>query len=135
MPQPSLASPGSPTTPGTPRIGVNQLGMGGWVRVYLGQGDPGGEVACYLSHALNGWFRERPHLRLRFVLPVTRNGHTVELHAWYEQVWFSDQSPLARATPRTPDTSAHTTTTTTHAATPATIITPAGPNPRTSSPR
>jgi hypothetical protein len=116
--------------------------MGGWVRVYLGQGDPSGEVACYLSHALNGWFRERPHLRLRFVLPVTRNGHTVELHAWYEQVWFSDQSPLARATPRTPGTPTPATstpataiTTTIPAAMPATITTPAGPNTRTTSPR
>jgi hypothetical protein len=91
-----------PAAAGVPRIGINQLDMGGWVRVYLGQGDPGIDVAPYLSHALNGWFRERPHLRLRFVLPVTRQGNTVELHAWYEQVWFSDQSPLARAIPRTP---------------------------------
>jgi len=67
------------------RIGINQLDMGGWVRVYLGQGEPTGEIAHFLSHALNGWFRERPHLRLRLVLPVTRNGNTVELHAWYEQ--------------------------------------------------
>jgi hypothetical protein len=104
-PPPPSSTSGPSATPGTPRIGINQLDMGGWVRVYLGQGDPTGEVACYLSHALNGWFRERPHLRLRFVLPVTRNGQTVELHAWYEQVWFSDQSPLARATPRTPGTS------------------------------
>ena len=93
----------SPPT-GGPRIAINQQDMGGWVRVYLGQGDPGGDVASYLSHALNGWFRERPHLRLRFVLPVSRQGNTVELHAWYEQVWFSDQSPLARAIPRTPGT-------------------------------
>ena len=84
------------------RIGINQLDMGGWVRVYLGQGEPTGEIAHFLSHALNGWFRERPHLRLRLILPVTRNGNTVELHAWYEQILFSDQSPLAKPVPRTP---------------------------------
>ncbi|MFM7059136.1 MAG: hypothetical protein ACKO2P_19670 [Planctomycetota bacterium] len=121
MSQTPLPKPSTPTTLGTPRIGVNQLDMGGWLRVYLGQGDPSGEVACYLSHALNGWFRERPHLRLRFVLPVTRHGHTVELHAWYEQVWFSDQSPLARATPRTPATSTTP---------PASSITPSPTSPR-----
>jgi len=84
------------------RIGINQLDMGGWVRVYLGQGEPSGEIAPFLSHALNGWFRERPHLRLRLILPVTRNGNTVELQAWYEQILFSDQSPLAKPVPRTP---------------------------------
>lgn len=89
-----------------PRIGINQMDMGGWVRVYLGQGEPNGELAPFLSHALNGWFRERPHLRLRFVLPVTRNGNTVELHGWYEQIWFSDQSPMAKAAPRTPGSQA-----------------------------
>lgn len=84
------------------RIGIKQLDMGGWVRVFVGQGQPGPDLPAYLSHALNNWFRERPHLRLRFVLPVTQHGDTVELHGWYEQVMFSDQSTLARSVPRTP---------------------------------
>lgn len=86
----------------TARIGIKQLDMGGWVRVFPGQGEPGPDLPTYLSHALNNWFRERPHLRLRFVLPVTHCGNTVELHGWYEQILFSDQSTLARSVPRTP---------------------------------
>lgn len=69
--------------------------MGGWVRVYLGQGESTGEVAQFLSHSLSLWMRERPHLRLRFVVPITRDGDTAELHAWYDQIRFPDTSPMA----------------------------------------
>jgi hypothetical protein len=74
--------------------------MGGWVRVFLGSGEPTGEVAVFLSDTLQSWFRQRPHLRLRFVVPITSNGDTSELHAWFDQVMFPDVSPLAhRRTP------------------------------------
>ncbi len=65
------------------------------VRVYLGHGEPTGEVARFLSHSLTKWMRERPHLRLRFAVPINRDGDTVELHAWYDQVLFPDLSPMA----------------------------------------
>jgi hypothetical protein len=39
--------------------------------------------------------RDHQHLRIRFVVPISRDGDTVELHAWYEQVLFSDRSPMA----------------------------------------
>lgn len=39
--------------------------------------------------------RKRPHLRVRFVVPITRDGDTAELHAWYDQVLFPDTSPMA----------------------------------------
>jgi len=69
--------------------------MGGWVRVFLGRGEPTGEVAKFLSHGLTDWMRKRPHLRVRFVVPITRDGDTAELHAWYDQVLFPDTSPMA----------------------------------------
>lgn len=79
-----------------PRFQIVQQDMGGWVRVFLGKGEPTGELAPFLSHGLMDWFRQRPHLRLRFAVPISRDGDTVELHAWYEQVVFPDVSPMAR---------------------------------------
>lgn len=58
--------------------------MGGWVRVYLGRGEPAGETAGYLSDSLTHWFRDRPNLRMLCIVPVSRDGDTAELHAWYE---------------------------------------------------
>jgi hypothetical protein len=78
-----------------PRFEILQADMGGWVRVYLGRGEPTGEVAKFLSHGLTEWMRERPHLRIRFAIPISRDGDTAELHAWYDQVLFPDISPMA----------------------------------------
>ena len=83
------------TTMSRPRFEIVQEDMGGWLRVFLGRGEPVGEVARFLSHTLTSWFRERPHLRLRFAVPITRDGDTVELHAWYDQLIFPDVSPMA----------------------------------------
>ena len=68
------------------RFTISITDMGGWVRVYLERGEPVGEVALFLSRTLAGWIRDRPHLRLRFVVPISSNGDTSELHAWYDQV-------------------------------------------------
>ena len=82
---------------GSGKFNVHQLDMGGWVRVFT---DPMAtvpdDVAVFLSHAMTDWFRQRPHLRMRTVVPVARDGNTVELHAWYEQHLFRDISPLAQ---------------------------------------
>ena len=77
-----------------PRFEIVRDDMGGWVRVFLGRGEPTGEVAKFLSHSLANWMREHPHLRVRFVVPINRNGDTVELHAWYDQVLLPDTSPM-----------------------------------------
>jgi hypothetical protein len=69
--------------------------MGGWVRVYLGRGEPTGELAKFLSYSLTGWFKEHPHLRVRIIVPISSNGDTSELHAWYDQVQFPDISEMA----------------------------------------
>jgi hypothetical protein len=53
--------------------------------VFLGRGEPTGELARYLSHTLTGWMRDQPRLRVRFAVHVVRDGDTVELHAWYDR--------------------------------------------------
>jgi hypothetical protein len=70
--------------------------MGGWARV-AAERSPAvpGDLVIYLSHRLSLWLRANPHLRLRCVVPVTKDGTMVELYAWYEQHVFPDKSPLA----------------------------------------
>jgi hypothetical protein len=63
--------------------------------VFLGRREPNGELTKYLPHGLTDWMRKHPHLRVRFVVPMNRDGDTVELHAWYDQVLFPDASPMA----------------------------------------
>lgn len=69
--------------------------MGGWVRVTAsGTANPK-EVAPFLAHRLAGWLRESTRLRLVCIVPIDRDGDTVELHAWYEQHIFNDKSSLS----------------------------------------
>lgn len=56
----------------------------GFVRVFMGRGEPTGELATYLSATLAQWIEQRPHLRIIAVVPVIRDGDTAELHAWTE---------------------------------------------------
>jgi hypothetical protein len=81
---------------GRPRFEIVQVDMGGWVRVFLGRGEPAGELAKFLSHGLTDWMRKHPHLRVRFAVSVSRYGDTMELHARYDQVRFPDISPMAQ---------------------------------------
>lgn len=78
-----------------PRFEIVEEHMGGRVRVLLGRGEPTGELGKFLSHGLTDWTRKRPHLRVRFALPINWDGDTVELHAWYDQVLFPDICPMA----------------------------------------
>ncbi len=80
-----------------PRFEIIQQEMGGWVRVYLGRGEPTGEVAKLLSLSLTEWFRKNPHLRMRIVVPISEDGDTTELHAWYDQIQFPDVSPMTKS--------------------------------------
>jgi hypothetical protein len=70
---------------GSSQIPIHQDDMGGWVRVHT---DPTtvrpAHFGLFLSSALMEWFRQRPQLRMRCVVPVTQDGDTVELHAWYD---------------------------------------------------
>jgi hypothetical protein len=46
---------------------------------------------------LSLWLREHHHLRLICVVPITRDGNTIELHGWYEQHDFPDKCPLGQS--------------------------------------
>jgi hypothetical protein len=70
---------------GASKFPVHQQDMGGWVRVFAGKtANVPPDLPVYLSHALTAWLRQRPQLRLRTVVPITRDGDTIELHAWYD---------------------------------------------------
>ncbi len=75
---------GRPQGNGSGKTDIGISDMGGWVRVTAGAGEPPEDLVVYLSQALTEWFRQRPHLRIRVVVPMTREGMTVELHAWYD---------------------------------------------------
>ncbi len=76
------------------RFEITARDFGGWVRVYLARGEPTGEVAKFLSLSLQGWIRTNPHWRVRIIVPISSNGDTSELHAWYDRVLFPDPGPL-----------------------------------------
>lgn len=83
-------SPGN----GSGKIDIGQADMGGWVRVHTNLREIPEELPLFLSQALTEWFRQRPHLRMRCVVPIARDGSTVELHAWYDAHLFpSFQGP------------------------------------------
>lgn len=85
---------------GSGKFDVGVHDMGGWVRVVAGGTAPqDGNLAFYLAHRLSHWLRENAHLRLLCVAPISQDGNTVELHAWYEQHLFPDSSPLAQQQP------------------------------------
>lgn len=81
---------------GSGKFEIGQHDMGGWVRIVAGRQNLPDDLAVYLSSALADWFRQRPQLRMRFVVPISRDGTTVELHAWYEaHVFPPAQGPRA----------------------------------------
>lgn len=75
---------------GSGKVEISQQDMGGWVRVFPGKmaGIPE-DLHVYLSQTLTEWFRQHSHLRLRCVVPINRDGTTVELHAWYDAHLFA----------------------------------------------
>jgi hypothetical protein len=79
------------------KFDVGAHDRGGWVRVVAGHtGANVEDLGFCLAHRLSVWCRESPHLRLICVVPISRDGNTVELHGWDEQPLFADRSPLAQ---------------------------------------
>jgi hypothetical protein len=66
------------------QLKIAQRDMGGWVRVWLDSGEPSEKLPVFLSHALTDWFRQHPQYHMRTVVPIQRDGDTVELHAWFD---------------------------------------------------
>jgi hypothetical protein len=71
---------------GSGKFEITQTDMGGWVRVFPAKEEDAlrEDLSLYLSQALTGWFRQKPHLYMKCVAPISRDGATVELHAWYD---------------------------------------------------
>jgi hypothetical protein len=73
---------------GSGKFAIGRHNMGGWVRAVAGRHNLPNDLPVYLSQALLAWFRQRPQRQMRCVVPVQRDGNTVELHAWYEAHLF-----------------------------------------------
>jgi hypothetical protein len=88
---------------GSGKFNAHTQDMGGWLRVFADATASVPEnLPVFLSHALTEWFRQRPQLRMRNVVPVTRNGDVVELHCWFDMQVFPDLSGQTPK-PSTPD--------------------------------
>ena len=79
------------------RFSIGAAEHDGWVRIFLARGEPTGESAKFLSESLNQWMKNNPQLRVRMIVPITSNGDTAELHAWYDRL--SDSRPDAGESP------------------------------------
>jgi hypothetical protein len=78
---------------GSSKVQVHTRDMGGWVRVFTDRpSEEADDLAIFLSHSLTTWFRQRGQLTIRCVVPINRDGRTVELHAWYDLHVFPDVS-------------------------------------------
>jgi hypothetical protein len=74
---------------GSGRFNIHSQDMGGWVRVFTDKVAAVPEdLGLYLSLTLTDWFRQHPHLTMRCVVPINRDGSTQELHAWYDAHLF-----------------------------------------------
>ncbi len=73
---------------------IVQIDLGGWVRIFVRGNELPADLPVFLSHSLADWFRKRPQLHLRSVVPIQRDGDTVELHAWYNaHIFPASQGP------------------------------------------
>lgn len=57
----------------------------GYVRVFLGHGEPAIELSRALSKTLASWMKVNPQKQIVAVVPVHRDEDTVELHAYIGQ--------------------------------------------------
>ncbi len=70
---------------GEPKLKIAVDNMGGWLRVFVEAGSiPYKEPPLFLSQSLTDWLRQHPQCVLKCVVPITEDGQTVELHAWYD---------------------------------------------------
>lgn len=78
-----------PVGNGTGKVNIQLADLGGWVRVFPESermaDDFPGDLALVLGKSLNSWLQENPRVRVQFAFPITRNGRTYELYAWYQK--------------------------------------------------
>jgi hypothetical protein len=78
---------------GSSKIEIEAIDRGGWI-IFRPSGAV--HVVTDVPHALvwsmQQWFESRPHLRLRSALAISKDGNTVEIHGFYEQVAWPSSS-------------------------------------------
>jgi len=47
--------------------------------------NPPAAIALILNNALNDWLKKHPSIRVRSILPITKDGQTTAIHLWYDQ--------------------------------------------------
>ena len=88
---------------GSGKWNVHVEDKGGWLRVFSDTpAAAGDQLALALSDSLALWCRLRPQCRLRSIVPITRDGRTVELHAWFDVHVFPPPSPQTDQKPDEP---------------------------------
>jgi hypothetical protein len=45
---------------------------------------PPANIALIVNAALTDWLKKTPNIRVRTVLPITRDGQTTAVHLWYD---------------------------------------------------
>ena len=79
---------------GSGKFEIGQHDMGGWVRVIAG---PDAayvrDLAPLLAYRLAVWRGDHPQVRLVSVVPINKDGYTVELHGWYRWARFPEDAP------------------------------------------
>jgi hypothetical protein len=87
---------GQPKGNGSTKFQINLTDKGGWLVVYPAQQlNLPPDLPVHLSRALEEWFSERPHLRIRSGFPIVQDGNTIAIHAFYEQIFWPPTKPAA----------------------------------------
>lgn len=74
---------------GSGKIDIVIQEMRGWFEIRVSRDyDLPDDVHVGMSEIMNQWFCDRPHLRMRCVVPIQKDGSTVAFHVWYDAVLF-----------------------------------------------
>jgi hypothetical protein len=78
---------------GSGQFNIHTQDMGGWIRIFTDKlAVVPEDLGLYLSLTLTDWFRQHAGLTMRCVVPINRDGTTLELHAWYDAHLFPASS-------------------------------------------
>jgi len=57
----------------------------GWCLFTGGDPPPPDDQLPFAMHEmLQRWLRQNPHLKVRTVFPIVRNGNTIAVHVWFD---------------------------------------------------
>jgi hypothetical protein len=76
-------------------VQIHNMDLGGWLRFFSNPETKDlPDLPFYLSYAVSQFFRTRPHYRPYAIVPIHKDGKTVEMHVWYAQVGFPDYTGI-----------------------------------------